>query len=166
MIVWCPDIVGCDDSLILWQCRFRWQCDVLTLYILMTVWCPDIGGFVESVMSWHCRYRLQFDVLTLWVLMRVWCPDIIDFDECDIMILYVLRIAWRHMTLSEWLIDYLLLYVPLKKFALNMETLPLPVKSCKVYYYTRRAGPLSREGYYRATPSLTRDLGFSGFSRL
>jgi hypothetical protein len=47
-----------------------------------------------------------------------------------------------------------------------MET--LPVKGCKIWAYARRSGPLqlwAGRDLYRATPAVTRDLGFSSLIR-
>jgi hypothetical protein len=54
-------------------------------------------------------------------------------------------------TMSEtsaiWLIDWLFTVLrPAQEFFTYMETLPLPVKGCKIWAYARRSGPLSREG--------------------
>jgi hypothetical protein len=43
------------------------------------------------------------------------------------------------------LIDCFWIYIPLRNFS-HMETLPLPVKGCKIYAYDRRSSTLSREG--------------------
>jgi hypothetical protein len=64
-------------------------------------------------------------------------------------------------TLIDWLFTVLR---PAQEFFSYMETSPLPVKGCKIYAYARRSGPLSRD-LYRATPAVTRDLGFSGLIR-
>jgi hypothetical protein len=46
-----------------------------------------------------------------------------------------------------------------------METRPLPLKGGKIQAYGRRSGPLSKEDLYRTTPTVTRELGFSGLIR-
>jgi hypothetical protein len=50
-------------------------------------------------------------------------------------------------TIDQSINDYFLFYVLLKNFLdTYLETLPLPIKGCKILAYVRRSGPLSREG--------------------
>jgi hypothetical protein len=73
------------------------------------------------------------------------------------------------------LVGCVLFYVPLKNFSLMvyMETSPLPVKGCKFRPMFGTQDLWAGTGLYRATPTVTQDLGFSGliqrtapFSRL
>jgi hypothetical protein len=55
---------------------------------------------------------------------------------------------------------------PAQEYFTYMETSPLPVKGCKIYRPMLGAQGLSAgRDLYRATPAVTRDLGFSSLIR-
>jgi hypothetical protein len=53
---------------------------------------------------------------------------------------------------------------PAQEYFTYIETSPLPVKGCKILAYTRRSGPLSRDGSLSCTPAVIRS-GFPVLSK-
>jgi hypothetical protein len=79
---------------------------------------------------------------------------------------YIVILSPKNLQYKRWCIDWLFTVLrPAQEFFTYKDTSPLPVKGCKIWAYVRRWGPLSREGFYLATPAVTWDLGFSGLIR-
>jgi hypothetical protein len=67
--------------------------------------------------------------------------------------------------LIDWLIDYLRFYVPLKNFSLICRRHHCPRRAAKFRPMLGAQGLWAGKDLYRATPAVTRDLGFSGLIR-
>jgi hypothetical protein len=65
----------------------------------------------------------------------------------------------------DWLIDYLGFYVPLKNFSLIWRRQHCRWRAAKFRPMLGAQGLWAGRGLYRATPAVTRDLGFSGLIR-
>jgi hypothetical protein len=68
-------------------------------------------------------------------------------------------------TPCNWLIDYLWFYVPLKIFLLIWKRHHCRWRAAKFRPMLGAQGLWAGRGHYRATPAVTRDLGFSGLIR-
>ena len=71
-------------------------------------------------------------------------------------------------TLSSYMACIDLLFIvlrPTQEYFSYMETTPLPVKGCKIRPMLGAQGPWAGRDLYRATPAVTRGLGFSGLIR-
>jgi hypothetical protein len=67
---------------------------------------------------------------------------------------------------KDWLIDWLFIVLrPAQEYFTYMETSLLPVKGCKFRPMLGAQGHWAGRDLYRATPAVTRDLGFSGLIR-
>jgi hypothetical protein len=71
-------------------------------------------------------------------------------------------LTWR---LIDWLIDYLRFYVPLKNFSLLWRRHYCRWRAAKFRPMLGAQGLWAGRDLYRATPTVTRDLGFSGLIR-
>jgi hypothetical protein len=67
--------------------------------------------------------------------------------------------------LIDWLIDYLRFYVPLKNFSLIWRRHHCRWRAAKFRPMLGALGLWAERDLYRATPSVTRNLGFSGLIR-
>jgi hypothetical protein len=63
---------------------------------------------------------------------------------------------------GDWLIDYLRFYVPLKNFSLILRRHHCRWRAAKFRPMLGAQGVWAGRDLYRATPAVTRDLGFSG----
>jgi hypothetical protein len=78
-------------------------------------------------------------------LKGTWISFMEKYQIC--LILKKLSCALIAIVQKYWLIDWLFTVLrPAQDFFTYMETLPLPVKGCKIWAYARRSRPLSREG--------------------
>jgi hypothetical protein len=73
--------------------------------------------------------------------------------------------AWGVWPVSRGLIDYLLLYVPLKNCSLIWRRHHCRWRAAKFRPMLSAQGLWAGRDLYRATPSVTRDLSFSGLIR-
>jgi hypothetical protein len=71
----------------------------------------------------------------------------------------------RHCKMIDWLIDYLMFYVPLKNFSLIWRRHHCRWRVAKFRPMLGAQGLWAGRDLYRATPTVTRDLGFSGLIR-
>jgi hypothetical protein len=67
---------------------------------------------------------------------------------------------------GDWLIDYLQFYVSLKNFSLIWRRHHCRWRAAKFRPFFGAQGLWAGRDFYRATPTVTRDLGFSGFIRM
>jgi hypothetical protein len=65
----------------------------------------------------------------------------------------------------DWLIDYFLFYVPLKNISLLWRRHQCRWRAAKFRPMLGAQDPWAERDLYRATPAVTRDLGFSGLIR-
>ena len=68
-------------------------------------------------------------------------------------------------TFLDWLIDYLRFYVPLKNFSLIWRRHQCRCRAAKFRTMLVAQGLWAGRDLYRATPAVTRGLGFSGLIR-
>jgi hypothetical protein len=80
----------------------------------------------------------------------------------NLVIIFKFALCW--ICFLFWLINDWLFTVlrPAQEFFTHMETSPLPVKGCKFRRMLSTQGLWAGRDLYRATPAVTRDLGFSG----
>jgi hypothetical protein len=82
-------------------------------------------------------------------------------------IFFKLCLLYRYtiQNLWDWLIDYLLFYVPLKNISLIWRRHHCRWRAAKFRPMLGAQGLWAGRDLYRATPTATRDLGFSGLIR-
>jgi hypothetical protein len=100
----------------------------------------------------YCLFSCIF-TRKLGVPIIIWTTSLIDW-----------LIDWL-ITLIDWLIDYLRFYVPLKNFSLIWRRHHCRWRVAKFRPMLGAQSIWAGRNLYRATLTVTRDLGFSGFIR-
>ena len=77
----------------------------------------------------------------------------------------ILRFVFPIELMIDWLIDYLLFYVPLKNISLIWRRHHYRWRAAKFRPMLGAQGLWAGRDLYRATPAVTQDLGFSGLIR-
>jgi hypothetical protein len=105
------------------------------------------------------RY-LTFHMSIPWNKTFLWVPNVLTLWPWRLIFLLktlTLAIPFECYVLGLWLIDYLRFYVPLNNFSL--------IRAKKFRPMFGAQGLWAGKDLYRATPAVTRDLGFSGLIR-
>ena len=107
-------------------------------------------------------------ILPAWIIDRLSFLDVLHLSLCLFIYewWFILRPAQEFFTyMVDLLIDYLRFYVPLKNFLLIWRRHHSRWRAAKFRPMLGAQGLWAGKDLYRATPAVTRDLGFSGLIR-